>query len=61
MALETLLALLFTVFAVPGACLCVLIGTLIRHAYRNWRFKRSIKLEYRNWIEVRGVRINEHV
>jgi hypothetical protein len=47
MSLEALLVLLFTVFAVPGACFLVLLGAFIRALYRGWCNQRSHRLMLR--------------
>jgi hypothetical protein len=41
MTLETLLVLLFTVFAVPGACFLTLLGAYIRIVWLRWQQQRD--------------------
>lgn len=55
MSLEALCVLLFTVFAVPGACLLVLIGIFLRGLYKGWKWDRDYR---RNVLDVRARRVS---
>ena len=45
-SLEALLVLLFTVFAVPGACFLICLVQVVRGVFRGYRVRRS----YRRYV-----------
>jgi hypothetical protein len=45
-SLEALLVLLFTVFAVPGGCFCIMLGLVVRGMIRGYRIRRA----YRRYV-----------
>ncbi|WP_156164415.1 hypothetical protein [Bradyrhizobium sp. LTSP885] len=50
MALETLLVLLFTVFAIPGACFFVLVGFWVRGVWNGWKQQRLYRRDRAAWV-----------
>jgi hypothetical protein len=54
MTIETLLVLLFTVFAVPGACFLTLVGIFLRGLYKGWKWDRDYR---RNVLDMRARRV----
>ena len=45
----TLLVLLFTVFAVPGACFCIMLGFYLRGVWLGYKTRRYYRRTYASW------------